>query len=85
MSRWFPLAEFPFRGVVLYIHTHIQMFMPTESDDRQAIHQRQCRPGHQGGARGCLKPQSIAIFGHSPAHVADIVEAGRSKADTSPF
>jgi hypothetical protein len=29
--------------------------------------------------------QSIAMFGHTPAHVADIVEAGRSKAATSPF
>jgi len=29
--------------------------------------------------------QSIQMFGHTPAHVADIVEAGRSKAATSPF
>ena len=29
--------------------------------------------------------QSIAMFGHSPAHVADIVEAGRRKAAMSPF
>eukprot|EP00802_Teleaulax_amphioxeia_P003505 Tamp_03508.p1 GENE.Tamp_03508~~Tamp_03508.p1 ORF type:complete len:475 (-),score=55.85 Tamp_03508:902-2326(-) len=29
--------------------------------------------------------QSIAMFGHSPAHVAGIVEAGRSKAATAPF
>ena len=29
--------------------------------------------------------QSIAMFGHSPAHVADIVEAGRRKAAMCPF
>ena len=29
--------------------------------------------------------QSIAMFGHSPAHVAEIVEAGRRKAAMCPF
>ena len=29
--------------------------------------------------------ESIALFGHSPAHVASIVETGPSKAATSPF